>query len=126
MCIVKLYLDDIRVPRDSGYKDDDWIVVRDVASMKQLITDNGKNITQMSLDHDLGACDACMKGRTVDQWLEESGYSEMPNCSHVGTGYDLVKWMAEHNLWPATPPRLHTANPVGRGNMKAVIDRYFN
>ena len=49
----------------------------------------------------------------------------MANCSHFGTGYDLCLWMAEHGIWPAEKPTVHSMNPVGRKRMQGVIDRYF-
>lgn len=57
------------------------------------------SITEMSLDHDLGG-----------------DY----------TGYDLVKHMAEFDLWPTCSIRVHSMNPVGANNMRAIIKRYFN
>jgi hypothetical protein len=53
-------------------------------------------VEELSLDHDLG---------------------------HDGTGYDIVKWMFEANIWPKKL-RLHTANPVGRKNMRQLIEHY--
>ena len=49
----------------------------------------------------------------------------MPHCTHFGTGYDLCLWMAEHGIWPAEKPTVHSMNPVGRQRMEGVIDRYF-
>jgi hypothetical protein len=37
---------------------------------------------------------------TPDEWLEKQDYASMPNCSHFGTGYDLVCWMEETGHWP--------------------------
>lgn len=45
------------------------------------------------------------------------------------TGYDIVKWLAErkHNDMYVPPIiKVHTANPVGRDNMQATIDRYLS
>jgi hypothetical protein len=68
-----------------------------------------------SLDHDLGACDECSEGLTPDEWLEKQDYASMPNCSHFGTGYDLVCWMEETGHWPTVYwPTVHSANAVGR------------
>jgi hypothetical protein len=57
-----------------------------------------EDVTHLSLDHDLG-----------------------------GSGPDaivLVNWMAENNVWPTEWIGIHSMNPVGRDNMKAVINRY--
>jgi hypothetical protein len=60
-----------------------------------------------------------------EEWLIVSQFTEMPNCSHVGTGYDLVLWMAENNNWPSEKPQVHSANTVGAPRMRGVIDRYY-
>jgi len=33
--------------------------------------------------------------------------------------------MAENNMWPSERVDIHSANPVGQQNMKAIVDRYF-
>jgi hypothetical protein len=77
-----------------------------------------------SLDHDLGACNECSKGLTPDEWLEKSSYASMPNCSHFGTGYELVCWMEETGHWPTVYwPTVHSANAVGRLRMEQAIER---
>lgn len=40
------------------------------------------------------------------------------------TGYEVVKWMAEHNVWPRDGIIVHSWNPAGAENMVATIDRY--
>jgi len=40
------------------------------------------------------------------------------------TGYDLVSWMVKRNIWPNEGFILHTTNPVGRQNMKELIEKY--
>jgi len=60
----------------------------------------------LSLDHDLG----CFYG-----------YTEL-------TGYHIVLWLVQRKqdgLYVPPDIRLHTANPVGRDNMQATIDRYL-
>lgn len=114
---MKLYLDDIR-PCPTGY-----VLARTIEQAKAILAAGG--VTEASLDHDLGACAECMSGKTVDQWLEESGYQTMPHCGHVGTGYDLVCWMEETGHWPETMAYVHSANPVGRARMQVVIDRHY-
>ena len=58
-------------------------------------------VTHVSLDHDLG---------------DYSGDD--------GEGTRLVLWMAEHDRWPSTGIRVHSANPPGMRRMLADIDRY--
>jgi hypothetical protein len=92
------------------------------------------DIEEVSLDHDLGACPACLEATIghpppyLDEdiaWLEKTGYQSMPNCEHVGTGYQLCVWMADNNIWPEKKPRVHSRNTDCRKRMEGVIDRYF-
>ena len=39
------------------------------------------------------------------------------------TGYDIVKFIVENKIFAPTI-YLHTANPVGRYNMKGMLERY--
>lgn len=39
------------------------------------------------------------------------------------TGYSVVQWMVENNVWPKTII-LHTMNPAGRQHMKSAIERH--
>jgi hypothetical protein len=122
-----LWVDDMRPIRP------DWV---DVAAV-EIAKNYDEAIAAMlrtefdvvSLDHDLGACDACMNGRTPDQWLQESNYQSMPHCSHAKTGYDILWWMTltkEANPgWGPKEILIHTANPVGRKNMQGVLARYW-
>lgn len=115
--MVNLWLDDVR-PAPDG-----WVHVKDIESAKDYLKND--RVEHCSLDHDLGACDLCMGGKTWEEWLENSQGQSMPHCSHVGTGYDLCLWMAEYGHWPTHRPLVHSANPVGRDRMRGVIDRYF-
>ena len=87
-----LWLDDIR-PAPRGFTH-----VKTIDEAKAILGTG--RVAFASLDHDLGACDKCSKGLTPDEWLEKSNYASMPNCPHVGTGYDLVCWMEETGHWP--------------------------
>lgn len=122
---MNLWLDDIR-PAPEG-----WLWVKTVDEAKQAMALH--NVQCMSLDHDLGACDDCYRAVGIDPtredkfdlWLERSQYMAMPNCSHVGRGYDFCLWMAETGNWPAERPVVHSANPVGAKAMRQTIERYF-
>lgn len=113
---VNLWLDDMR-PAPAG-----WVHCRSVNEAKALLTTGG--VMRASLDHDLGACDAC-NGRDADAWLEEHDYKSMPHCDHVGTGYTLVCWMEATGIWPHERPTVHSANPVGRARMLQVIAKHW-
>lgn len=112
-----MWLDDIR-PAPDG-----WTHVTSVAQAKVYLKQGCVEIA--SLDHDLGACEECLGGRTAVQWLYESNYESMPNCQHVGSGYDLCCWMEETGHWPKGKPNVHSANPVGRAKMEMAINRHY-
>lgn len=112
--MVNLWLDDMR-PAPVG-----WVHVKTIQEAMPYL--KAGNVQKASLDHDLGACDAC-NGRTAEAWLEEHDYKSMPHCEHFGTGYQLVCWMEETGLWPAEKPTVHSANPAGRLKMQMAIDR---
>lgn len=114
---MNLWLDDYR-PAPEG-----WTHVYNIDAAKAHLLDG--QVEYASLDHDLGACGTCMRGLSVDQWMEEHAFESMPNCEHFGTGYDLCLWMAEKGIWPKNKPLVHSANPVGRDRMRGVIERYF-
>ena len=114
---VFLWLDDIR-PAPPGY-----VHAKTVEEAKPYLM---RGVRYASLDHDLGACEACMGGRSAEQWLVESGMSHMPNCEHVGTGYTLVCWMEETGHWPTVKPNVHSANPAGKARMLAAINRRYD
>lgn len=115
---MNLWLDDNRDPRHYGAIGYHWVKTVEEAKAYLL---TGK-VKRASLDHDLGACDACTKAQ------DERNYpwdGMAPNCSHFGTGYDLCLWMAGTGRWPKEMPDVHSANPVGAARMRAVIKRYF-
>jgi hypothetical protein len=111
-----LWLDDIR-PAPRGFTH-----VTTIQEARVLL-ETGR-VAFASLDHDLGACDECAEGMTPDEWLEKHDYESMPNCSHFGTGYDLVRWMAETGHWPTVYwPTVHSANAAGRRRMEQAIEQ---
>lgn len=118
---MNLWLDDVRDPADFGAADFVWVKTLEAA---KAYLQSGE-VEQASLDHDLGACEACLGGLDPNEWLIMNAFQSMPNCTHVGTGYDLCLWMAETGSWPKVPPVVHSANPVGADRMRGVIARYF-
>jgi len=105
--VKKLYLDDLRMPHQSGYVDSEWTVVRSVADFKKYILTHGiPNI--ISFDHDLG---------------EDQNQKEMPS------GYDAIKWLVDFDQKFSKTPgnweiRVHSANPVGRENILHYYQNY--
>lgn len=126
---MKLFLDDVRWPEFIGVDPDGWYVVRNVKQAIETVErvlEMGEEWEEASLDHDLGACDVCMEGRTWEEWLIECAGTAMPNCEHYGTGYNFVQWMIENDKWPTKKPRVHSMNPVGRARMEMAIDEHWS
>lgn len=96
--LAKIWLDDIRVAPDGYY----WCTsVNDTKYYIQECEERGIEIEVLDLDHDL------------DDYAYDGG-----------DGIKLVLWLAETERH--YPIRLHTQNVVGRENMQAIIDRYWN
>lgn len=111
---MNLYLDDLR-PCPDG-----WTLARNITEAKAFLKTG--HVERCSLDHDLVACAACLT-ETPDL-----GYKDgvMPSCSHVGTGYDLVVWMAETGHWPKVAPVVHSQNQQGKARMHQAIDQHYD
>ena len=94
---VKIWLDDIR-PAPTGYN-----LCKSVNETKRYIIDcenQNIKIVELDLDHDLG-----------------------DYANDGGDAIKLVLWLIETERFYNI--RMHTANPVGRENMQALIDRYW-
>lgn len=125
----KLFLDDLRNPPDGT-----WTVCRtvddavgEVINLEEIGKMNGLEgrdlyFDEMSLDHDLGICPKCMTGVNIIVTSCKKGCK----CNCHETGYDFVKWLAETNMWSIQKPKVHSANPVGAGAMRQMIDRYWH
>jgi hypothetical protein len=100
---MRLWLDDVREPWKHGFIGAEWAKTADdaIARLKR------GDIIFASLDHDLTLDD------TVGQPKGEK------------TGYDVVCWMEENNVWPSDGVVVHSMNPAGRARMQAVIDRHY-
>jgi hypothetical protein len=100
----KLYLDDIRTPKDSAY-----IIARTVEEAQQLIETYGVP-EHISFDHDLGLDD-------MDNLLP--------------TGYDMAKWLVEKDMdgFLQIPGNfafsVHSQNPVGAENIQGLLNGYL-
>jgi hypothetical protein len=112
---MKLWVDDHR-PAPRG-----WRRVRSVAAAKVYLEQG--LVTDISLDHDMGACPACTTaGRHIGR-MTRRGNTFYDYCPHVPSGYDLCTWMEQTGRWPRASVRVHSANPVGAKRMLAVIER---
>ena len=106
---MKLYLDDIRNPHQSGYKDGEWIVCRNDKTFKDMFMSFGSIITHVSFDNDIDSYD--------DNGDEVTGF----NCVKWLCGYILDNDLDISNL----TLNFHTANPVGRGNMVSYWNNFY-
>ena len=93
---MKIWLDDLR-PAPAGY-----VWCRSVNEVKRLIAEQeaSQPIECIDCDHDLG------------------GYAD-----DGGDGIRLLDWLLERGtLYPVA---LHTMNPVGRDNMRRMLQRHW-
>jgi len=101
--MTKLYLDDIRDPKDSSF-----IVVRSFNEAVDFVKTNGVP-DYISFDHDLGL---------------EPGINEK-------TGYDFAKWLVEADLNEEIEIpihfrfNVHSANPIGAKNIEEYLKGYL-
>ena len=98
-----MWLDDCRDPACFGRIG--WYWVQTIEEAKALLLTG--NVIEASLDHDLGIW------ATLGEWEREL------------TGYDLLLWMEENNIWPVHGVHVHSANPVGAKRMKAAIEDHY-
>lgn len=99
--IIGLWVDDIRVPPEFWYKGAhvQWMWAKDVESAKyylQLMENKGSPYSIISIDHDAGEFGPPDYIKVLD-WLEKTGRNY--------------------------PIRIHSMNPVGVANMRAIIQR---
>jgi len=100
---MNLWLDDVRDPVEHGYIGYLWVKTYEEAIE---VLSTGR-VLCASLDHDLGICS------TLGMHTGEK------------TGYDVVCWMEEHNIWPRYGVRVHSVNPAGKTRMEAAIRRAY-
>ena len=78
-------------------------------------------VTDASLDHDLGACDDCLRREEVAAAAANGAFL----CEHVPNGTEFARWMVRTGVWPTNKPKVHSANPTGAATMRAMIDTHF-
>jgi hypothetical protein len=115
-----IYLDDVRTPIDK----DNWVIVRNFDQFVTTVSEIGlENIEMISLDHDLG--DTAMKEYFNNV---RENYQLDYNNIHEMTGYDCCKFIVARSLTSGIPlPQIyvHSANPIGSGNMMGYINNYL-
>lgn len=105
MTSIKLWLDDVRNP-SRYHPNEDWLWVKTAAEAIEVL--GSKDVSKVSLDHDLG---------------EEPRF---------GNGYEVAVWIetqAFHGRLKPLDWEIHSQNPVGVIKMKEALDRadhYWN
>lgn len=92
---IKLFVDDQRDPSWFGLGSE-WTIARNSTDTINILKTG--NVVECWLDHDLGGDD---------------------------TGYRVVCWMENNNVWPELGVRCHSANPVGKSRIEAAIRRHY-
>jgi len=117
----RIYLDDIRTPIS-----EDWIVARNYDEFVDIVKTAGlENIEVISLDHDLGEQSMIEYYNNV-KTNYELNYN---NIVDEKTGYDCCKFLVSESINRNIPlPQIyvHSANPIGSGNMMGYINNYLN
>lgn len=116
----KLYLDDIRDPRNTypTTSNSEWVIARSYDEFVKTIETKGMPFL-ISFDHDLGK--EHYIGASLGKPIDYSKYTEK-------TGMDCVKWLVNYcmdNFAVRFPVcNVHSANPIGAENMTAYIESY--
>jgi hypothetical protein len=116
---LRLYLDDIRTPKDS-----EWIVARNYDEFTAKIKLHGLGSFEViSLDHDLG------EGAMVEYYTNvKNNYMMDYNNINERTGMDCCRYLVSESMNEQIPlPQIyiHSANPIGSGNMMGYINNYL-
>ena len=116
---MKLYLDDVRTPKDMG-----WEVVRSYDEFVAHIRLHGlENYEVISLDHDLGdtAMDEYYNNVSPNYTLDYNNIQEK-------TGLDCTKFLVAESMGKSIPlPQIyvHSANPIGSANIMGYVNNYL-
>jgi len=125
---IRLYLDDVRTPKDPNNEWVDgipqWEVVRSYDEFVAHIKLHGLDAYEViSLDHDLGdsAMDEYYNNVRDNYKIDYSNITEK-------TGLDCAKWLVAESMTKSIPlPQIytHSANPIGSANIMGYINNYL-
>ena len=125
---MRLYLDDVRTPKDPNNEWVDgipqWEVVCNYDEFVAHIQLNGLDAYEViSLDHDLGdsAMNEYYNNVHPNYTLDYSNITEK-------TGLDCAKWLVAESMGKGIPlPQIyvHSANPIGSANIMGYINNYL-
>jgi hypothetical protein len=128
--MVKLFLDDIRIPRQSYdythnliYTEKDWIIVRTFKEFMSYLSEHGLP-DLISFDHDL-----------ADEHYRPSMYNPDEHYSNYytdgtfkeKTGYCCAKALIDYcidNDKDVPKFLVHSMNPVGKKNITSILENY--
>lgn len=99
--MIKLYIDDVRNPKESGYT-----IIRTYSEAVGWMRKNGCP-EFISFDHDLGTADN-LDGIDVAKWIVKRDLDA--NGQFIPAGFDFF---------------VHSANPVGAANITGLINGYL-
>jgi hypothetical protein len=107
----KLFLDDIRVPRNvyPTTSNDEWVIARSYDKFVEIITHRGLPF-HVNYDHDL----------STEHYLPEID----PSTYQEKTGYDAAVWLVEYclkNKLELPSWSVHSANPIGRRSIEQYL-----
>lgn len=132
--MIKIYLDDIRTPKDST-----WVICRSYNDFVKVVGETGlANISLISLDHDLGES-------AMEEFYRNVSKNYILNYDNIieKTGYDCAKWLVD-KFYSENPQRfdmkridkkntpivfptvlVHSANPIGSANIMGYINNFL-
>jgi len=125
----KLFLDDVRSPKDAiglvpdkhnkFYWENDWDVVKDYNEFVLYIETNGVP-KFVSFDHDLG-------DTAMDEYFRNVATKGTLNYENIKekTGFDCAKFLVEYCMdenQPLPEYLVHSANPVGKKNIESYLE----
>lgn len=107
-----LWLDDYRKPPLASGIPWTWAKTADEA-IEFLKTGS---VLFASLDHDLA---------DEHYWAYDNQWDRKDKGFKEKTGYDVMVWMEEHNVWPPEGIRIHTMNTARKPVMLEVVNRQY-
>lgn len=135
-----LFLDDYRIPidcigyvvplgiRPDLYTTNKWIIVKNYDEFVKYIEENGLP-EKISFDHDLADEHYTPKEYWQDYEASKKYQEEVEVNYKEKTGYDCAKWLInyciENNL-KLPEYYVHSMNPVGRDNIKNLLNQFKN
>lgn len=104
---MRLYIDDIRIPSDTGFDNKDFCIARNWWQAVNII--KFAKPQEIHFDHDLG------------------------EVSDVRTGYGVAKFLIEQDMYEKDDYItkdfkffVHSANPVGKKNIEELLNSYLD